>query len=136
MKDEVAVDASVADAGATLRLDLWLWYARFFKSRTTASRLCASGKLRLNRQVIHKAHQPARVGDVLTFPQAREIRVVRILALAERRGPASEARTLYEDLAPPEARPKPAAKVARREPGTGRPTKSERRATERLKGQD
>ena len=128
------------DGGEVQRLDLWLWYARFFKSRTTASRLCASGKLRLNRKVVRKAHQPARRGDVLTFPQAREIRVVRIIGLGDRRGPASEARALYEDLAPSEAKNTGdgAARtartpVARRERGAGRPTKSERRATDRLK---
>ncbi len=133
-----------ADGGGEVqRLDLWLWYARFFRSRTTASRLCASGKLRLNHKVVRKAHHSARRGDVLTFPQAREIRVVRIVGLAGRRGPASEARALYEDLAPPEAKhtgvaASRAAKapVARRERGAGRPTKSERRATDRLKRED
>ena len=132
-----------ADEGAEAqRIDLWLWYARFFKSRTTASRLCAAGKLRLNRKVVKKAHHPARQGDVLTFPQAREIRVVRIVGLAERRGPATEARALYEDLAPPDANytasSSQAAKspVARRERGAGRSTKSERRATDRLKREE
>ncbi len=132
----------VADEGGEVqRLDLWLWYARFFRSRTTASRLCVSGKLRLNHKVIRKAHQSARQGDVLTFPQARDIRVVRIVGLAGRRGPASEARALYEDLAPPAATHTAAARaaktlVARREPGAGRPTKSERRATDRLKREE
>jgi len=83
------------------RIDQWLWHARFFKTRALATKLCQGSRVRVNREVIGKAHQPIRVGDVLTFPQAREIRVVRVLALAERRGPASEARTLYEDLAPP-----------------------------------
>lgn len=116
----------------SLRLDKWLWYARFFKSRTTASRLCAAGRVRINRRVVDKAHAMLRAGDVLTFPQARAIRVVRVRALGTRRGPAAEAVTLYEDLAPPElARAKAAAPRA---PGAGRPTKSDRRAIERLKG--
>lgn len=116
----------------SLRLDKWLWYARFFKSRTTASRLCAAGRVRINRRVVDKAHATLRAGDVLTFPQARAIRVVRVRALGTRRGPAAEAVTLYEDLAPPEpARSKIAAPRA---PGAGRPTKSDRRAIERLKG--
>ncbi len=114
----------------SLRLDKWLWYARFFKSRTLASRLCAAGRVRINRRVVDKAHATLRAGDVLTFPQARAIRVVRVRALGTRRGPAAEAVTLYEDLAPP-ARSKTAAPRA---PGAGRPTKSDRRAIERLKG--
>lgn len=121
----------------SLRLDKWLWYARFFKSRTTASRLCAAGRVRINRRVVDKAHAMLRAGDVLTFPQARAIRVVRVRALGTRRGPAAEAATLYEDLAPPEpARSEPARSetAAPRAPGAGRPTKSDRRAIERLKG--
>ena len=82
------------------RLDKWLWSARFFKSRTGAAALCAAGKIRMSGRVISKAHVTVRVGDVLTFPLGRHIRVVKVLALAARRGPATEARTLYEDLNP------------------------------------
>jgi len=126
-----------AAATASLRLDKWLWQARFCKSRAIASRLCAEGRVRLNSTPIHKAHQQVHVGDVLTFPQGHAIRVVRIAALGVRRGPATEARTLYEDLAPPAPRPAvgtPADAVAVRAPGAGRPTKEERRATDRLRG--
>jgi ribosome-associated heat shock protein Hsp15 len=84
----------------TLRLDKWLWQARFFKSRTTASKLCQAGRVRIDGAVVTKAHHPVRPGHVLTFPHARDIRVVRIVALGERRGPAAEARTLYEELTP------------------------------------
>lgn len=84
-----------------LRLDNWLVRARFFKSRTQASKLCAAGMVRVNRRRVAKAHVPVRPGDVLTFPHGRHIRVVRVLALPERRGPAAEARSLYEDLVPP-----------------------------------
>ena len=87
----------------SIRLDKWLWRARFFKSRALASKLCAAGRVRIDREVVTKAHAAIRVGQVLTFPQARDIRVVRVTALGERRGPASEARNLYDDLAPPEA---------------------------------
>lgn len=85
---------------ATIRVDKWLWQARFFKTRAAASRLCLAGKVRLGGRAITKAHYALKPGDVLTFPQARRIRVVRVLALGERRGPATEAATLYEDLAP------------------------------------
>ena len=117
----------------SLRIDKWLWYARFCKSRSIASRLCASGKLRLNRQIVHKAHQVLRVGDVLTFPLGRLIRVIEVKALAGRRGPAPEAQALYHDLSPPEQQPRPERAPAR-ERGAGRPTKADRRAFERLRG--
>ena len=87
-----------------IRLDKWLWQARFFKSRATAARLCSAGRVRVDSEVVTKAHYLIRAGDVLTFPQARDIRVVRVIELGVRRGPASEARTLYEDLAPSEHR--------------------------------
>jgi ribosome-associated heat shock protein Hsp15 len=74
-------------------------------------------------------------GDVLTFPLGPHIRVIEIVALGERRGPAPEARTLYNDLDPPQPRAAPRAVMAaeQREPGSGRPTKRDRRATDRLK---
>ena len=83
-----------------LRLDKWLWYARFYKSRALASGACATGRMRVNGVSITKAHQAVKAGDVLTFPQGPHIRVIRVLSLGVRRGPASEARLLYEDLAP------------------------------------
>ncbi len=85
---------------ATIRVDKWLWQARFFKTRRAASKLCLAGKVRLGGRAITKAHYALKPGDVLTFPQARRIRVVRVAALGQRRGPATEAATLYEDLAP------------------------------------
>ena len=114
------------------RADKWLWHARFFKSRTLAQKLCAGRKLRINRIVVNKASAAVRPGDVLTFPQAREIRVIRIIALGTRRGPASEAQTLYEDLAPPAAN-KARDTAASTASGGGRPTKKQRRALYRLK---
>ena len=124
----------MAPAGeVALRLDKWLWFARFCKSRTQAASLCAAGRLRLDGTLIHKAHQPIRPGAVLTFPLGPHIRVIRVLALGVRRGPPAEARTLYEDLDPPAAAPAAAASPAARETGSGRPTKADRRATDRLK---
>ncbi|HET6520934.1 MAG TPA: RNA-binding S4 domain-containing protein [Geminicoccaceae bacterium] len=90
------------DAGGGLRLDKWLYFARFFKTRTLAAELAAKRRVRVNTQVVAKPHYRVRPGDVLTFPQGRVIRVVRVLTLGERRGPPSEARALYEDLAPAE----------------------------------
>ncbi|NDV01922.1 RNA-binding S4 domain-containing protein [Pseudoroseicyclus tamaricis] len=82
----------------TIRLDKWLWQARFFKTRGLAASLAAAGKCRVNGQRTDKPARAIGAGDVLTFPQAGNIRVVRVLACGERRGPASEAAALYEDL--------------------------------------
>lgn len=121
-----------------LRVDKWLWHARFFKSRTLASRLCESGRLRVNGAVVRKSHQVLRPGDVLTFPKGVDIRVVRVVELGSRRGPATEARGLYEDLQPPAPRPAPLEipPAGDRDAGAGRPTKAERRALDRLRGDD
>lgn len=83
------------------RLDKWLWCARFMKQRSDCARLVGEGRLRLNRQVTDKAHARLRVGDVLTFPLRGEVRVVEVLALSERRGPAEEARRLYREIGAP-----------------------------------
>ena len=85
-----------ADDG--LRLDKWLWQARFFKTRTLAAQLAGRRKVRINQTLVTKPHYRVRPGDVLTFPQGRTIRVVRVLALGTRRGPAPEAQALYEDV--------------------------------------
>ena len=84
---------------AGLRLDKWLWQARFFKTRTLAATLAGRRKIRVNSTVVTKPHYRIRPGDVLTFPQGNAVRVVRVVELGIRRGPASEAQTLYEDLA-------------------------------------
>ena len=120
------------------RLDKWLWYARFFKTRTQATKLIQSGKLRINGDITNKPHRTAIIGMVLTFPQAKHIRVIKILEIGQRRGPASEAAALYEDLSPITSEPNKQQKnkdvgFERRETGTGRPTKKQRRETERLK---
>jgi ribosome-associated heat shock protein Hsp15 len=81
-----------------LRLDRWLWQARFAKSRSIAAAWIEGRKVRINRTLITKTHYRVRPGDVLTFPQGPRIRVVRVLAIGWRRGPASEAQTLYEEL--------------------------------------
>lgn len=83
------------------RVDQWLWKARFMGSRTMASEFIETGRCRVNGTRISRASRTIRPGDVLTFPQGGLIRVIRVVALAERRGPAAEARGLYEDLDPP-----------------------------------
>lgn len=92
------------DEADGLRLDKWLWQARFFKTRSLAAKVAERRKIRINRTLVTKPHYRVRPGDVLTFPQGREIRVIRVLALGVRRGPAPEAQSLYEDI---EADPHP-----------------------------
>ncbi len=118
----------MADATDRFRLDKWLWQARFVKSRSLAAALVTGGQMRVNGQRAAKAAQGVRPGDVLTFPQGDRIRVIRILAPAPRRGPASEAQTLYDDITPPEPEnPKNDVPPIARMEGNSRPTKRDRR---------
>ena len=87
-------------AAPTLRLDKWLWQARFVKSRALAADLIEAGSVRVNGTRVSRPGRDITPGDVLTFPQGLRIRVVRILALGLRRGPAPEAQLLYVDLDP------------------------------------
>lgn len=125
----------------TLRIDKWLWYARFFKSRALASRMVSSGRLRLNGESISKPHRQVLPDMVLVFPQGETIRTIKILALATRRGPASEAQTLYEDLDPPQVKEIKTDRLVipqfeTRDSGAGRPTKRDRRLNDKLKSLD
>ncbi len=109
-----------------IRLDKWLWQARFFKTRSLSAKTVSGGHVRVNSLKVAKPAYAVGEGDVLTFPQARRIRVIRILACGTRRGPAPEAQALYEDLSLPEPTPDPAPSAPRFE-GKGRPTKRDRR---------
>ena len=117
---------------ATLRLDKWLWHARFFKTRTLAARQVTGGHVRVNGAKAVKASHAVGQGDMLTFPQGRRIRVVEIVAIGERRGPAPEAQALFHDHTPPDD-PGPKDPAAARV--GGRPTKKDRRAIDRLRGE-
>jgi ribosome-associated heat shock protein Hsp15 len=86
------------DPGGTIRLDKWLWQARFFKSRGLAARCIGEGRVRVNAVRVTKPAAVVRVGDGLTFVHGGTVRVLRVLALGTRRGPAPEARALYQDL--------------------------------------
>jgi ribosome-associated heat shock protein Hsp15 len=129
-------------SGAVQRIDQWLWFARIVKSRTLAQGMVANGKVRINRARINKPSASVRPGDVLTVMLGPNPRVFEVLALGARRGPAREAQLLFRDLAPPPANRASAKSTAEHElvehaaraEGTGRPTKRERRQTNRLKG--
>jgi len=117
----------------SVRLDKWLWAARVFKTRSLAADACDGGKVDVNAQAAKPA-KPLRPGDVVrvTLPQGRH-RMLKVALLDDRRGSATVARTLFEDLTPPEP---PRARLApppRRVPGAGRPTKRERREIDRLR---
>jgi ribosome-associated heat shock protein Hsp15 len=115
-----------------IRVDKWLWHARFFKTRSLAAKQISAGHLRLNGSKITKTAQSVTSGDVLSFPQGRQIRVVEVVAIGERRGPAPEAQALYLDKTPKQdilpANP--------RFEGKGRPDKKSRRALDLSRQQD
>ena len=129
------------------RLDVWLHHARVAKSRTLALNLVQRGKIRVNRLRVDKPSHNLKPGDVVTLSLGPTVRVVEVLALGKRRGPAAEAALLYRELTPPPDKITSSGPGAQhhkgvsdavaangvRLPGLGRPTKRDRRATERLK---
>ncbi|MBX3023277.1 RNA-binding S4 domain-containing protein [bacterium] len=118
----------------TTRVDRWLWAARAFKSRSQAAQACDGGKVMVN-DAGAKPHKLIRPGDEVAFTTPGGRRIWKVLDLAERRGPASVARALYEDLTPPPP-PEPVADstLPRRDPGSGRPTKRDRRQMRKFFG--
>jgi ribosome-associated heat shock protein Hsp15 len=117
------------DQAERQRIDKWLFFARVLKSRTLAAKFVAGGNVRVNRDKIDQPSFAVKPDDVLTISLERRVLVLRIVACGHRRGPAPEAQALYEDLTPtPAAADKMVVlKAAEREPGTGRPTKRDRR---------
>ena len=81
-----------------MRIDKFLWFTRLARTRSFAQEVAGARHLRIDGRVIDKAAAPVRVGDTLTFPLHGQIRVIRIVALPPRRGPAPEARACYIDL--------------------------------------
>jgi len=121
------------------RIDKWLFFSRAVKSRSLAAKLVVAGRVRINRDKAAQASDLVRAGDVLTITLERRIFVWKVLGIGSRRGPAEEARLLYEDISPP---PAPKGEAVRdaipalRDAGSGRPTKKQRRETDRLLGDD
>jgi ribosome-associated heat shock protein Hsp15 len=117
------------------RIDKWLWHARIVRTRSAAAALAASGHVRLNGARVAAASKPVKPGDVVTIALDARVRVLKVTGFALRRGAAEQGRALYEDMTP--AEPAPAARSEeapspQRNPGSGRPTKRERRAIERF----
>jgi len=133
----MSASAPEAPGGSEVqRLDKWLWFARVVKTRTLAAALVTGGKVRLNRNRVDKPSQLVRVGDVITVAAHSRVRILKVLAPGLRRGSALAAQAIYEDLTPPVAKPVPEggpeAAAPERPAGTGRPTKRDRRALDRL----
>jgi ribosome-associated heat shock protein Hsp15 len=101
MIDALSSEGQLGGARPKIRLDKWLWHARFVKTRSLAAKFCAEGGIRVDGALIDKPSQMVRPGQVLTFVLARHVRVIELVAIGLRRGPAEEARTLYRDLSPP-----------------------------------
>lgn len=117
----------MSDPAPKLRLDKWLWFARFFKTRSLAAARVAAGDVRVNGERVAKRATTISQGDVLTFAQGRAVRVIEVVAIGNRRGPAPEAQALYTDLSPPPPPPEDAVPENPKFEGKGRPTKRDRR---------
>ena len=140
-------DRQATDAALGQRLDQWLWFARLTKSRTLAQALIERGKVRVNKLKVDRPSLWLKPGDAVTLSTGPQVRVLTVIAIGKRRGPATEAQALYEELTPAADRTKSSTEqgsrveatqsadlaTAVRPTGAGRPTKRERRDTERLK---
>jgi ribosome-associated heat shock protein Hsp15 len=118
------------------RIDKWLWHARVVRTRSAAAALVDGGLVRVNNERVTQPSRLVRPSDVITIALDRSVRILKVTGYAERRGSATDARGLFEDLTPP---PAPQAKdpaSGSRDDGTGRPTKRERRDTDRLRGRE
>ncbi len=91
----------IDNAGARIRIDKWLWHARITKTRTVAARLVETGQVRVNRRKIAKPAHDVGPGDVITIAVHDAIRVLKVMAPGIRRGPAPEARQLFEEVEAP-----------------------------------
>ena len=122
----------------TLRLDIYLYYIRIFKSRSLATKFVSNNRLRISGQVTQKPHKMISIGDVLTMTINDNVMILKVLDIPYRRGPYSESLNFYEDITPIESIPKketlkPDVKFLER---VGRPTKRQRRQIDRLMGRD
>lgn len=122
----------------TIRLDIYLYFIRIFKSRSIATKFVSTNRLRISGQVTQKPHKMISIGDVLTISINDNIKILKVLDIPNRRGPYSESLNFYEDITPIENIPKKESikldmKFVER---VGRPTKRERRQTDRLMGRD
>ena len=117
-----------------IRLDTWLWYARFYKSRSLSSRAILSGKVRVNSNKIIKPASKVKINDVLTINHVNTVRIIQIQSIGSRRGPASEAQELYNDLSPDvtaASKSKDVSEKSKKDTNK-RPTKKDRRILDKI----
>jgi ribosome-associated heat shock protein Hsp15 len=117
-----------------IRLDTWLWYARFYKSRSLSSKAILSGKLRVNSNKIIKPASKVKISDVLTINHINMVRIIQVQSLGSRRGPASEAQKLYNDLSGDmieASKIKSVSEKSKKETNK-RPTKKDRRILDKI----
>jgi ribosome-associated heat shock protein Hsp15 len=114
------------------RIDKWLWHARVVRTRSAAAALATGGHVRLNGERVDAASRMVRRGDVVTIALDRIVRIIKVSGFDERRGSPQAAAVLYEDMTPPQPETERVT-AGSREPASGRPTKYERRALDRLK---
>lgn len=112
------------------RIDKWLWHARFYKTRSIAQKQVSTGKIRVDREKISSPSRKVTTGNVLTITRERDIKIIEILAIADKRGPYSQAQLLYNDMSPP--KPEKQKQEQTRESmsriqSEGRPTKHQRK---------
>jgi ribosome-associated heat shock protein Hsp15 len=98
--------------GPRQRIDKWLCFARMAKTRTLAATIVSLGQVRLNKTRVTKPSHEVGPGDVLTLAVHGRVRVIRVLAIGARRGPASEAQTLYQNMAGSEPTPAASEKLS------------------------
>ncbi|GAA4284970.1 RNA-binding S4 domain-containing protein [Brevibacterium daeguense] len=121
----------VFDSTQSQRVDVWLWAVRMYKTRSEATAGCRGGHVHVDGQRV-KAAQKVRIGQEVRVRRSGFEKILRITGLLASRAGAPVAQKCYEDLTPP---PDPALRgwVPRRDRGTGRPTKKDRRALEKLR---
>ena len=115
------------------RIDKWLWHARVVRTRSAAALLANDGHVRLNGERVSAASRPVKPGDVVTVALDRTVRIMKVTGFAERRGDADAAGLLFDDMTPKSEQPA-VEDAPQRDPGSGRPTKQQRRALDRLLG--
>ena len=121
-----------------IRLDLYLFYIRIFKSRNLATKFIISNRLRISGQVTQKPHKLISIGDVLSLPIQDYVKILKVVDIPKRRGPFSEALNYYEDITPLKTQENKVNVTTKFKfvERVGRPTKLERRQTDKLMGRD
>jgi ribosome-associated heat shock protein Hsp15 len=119
-----------------VRVDVWLWSVRIFRTRTAANAACTSGGVRIN-DVIVKPSRAVAVGDHITARAAGRLRIVEVVETPKKRvGASVAAESFIDNSPPPEPRKGRLAPPAAREKGSGRPTKRDRRKIDEFRGTD